>query len=169
VFVIQMTQKTSMEVEMTEQLLDLVNINAVTAHAGPQSLIVVEITGKYYFYRDIANRDYLNTSTFIFGDDVTAIIESAGLASLLDQRVKRMVNLREENTVLLPKSGVIAQPTHLKAMFGELTLDQIKILEDDISGIVPQLQVLLPQNALVDLSRDLVSVLPRRSVMERLL
>lgn len=79
--------------------LDSVNVNAVTALAGPQSLgtsenlpfrfedlgtqanfsvVVVQVSEKYYFYRGIANRTYLKTSELAFGEDVTDILEVTG-------------------------------------------------------------------------------------------
>jgi hypothetical protein len=89
----------------------------------------------------IANRSILNTSNFAFGSDVTKAVESTGLESLLDPRAKRMINLRDTNTVLLPSSGKMALPQDLKDLFQILSLNQIHNLEDDISAIVPQLQV----------------------------
>ncbi|CZR66263.1 uncharacterized protein PAC_16164 [Phialocephala subalpina] len=159
VFVIQMSTQAPPKDGDVKTLLDLVNINAVTALAGPQSLVLVQISEKYYFYRGISNQKHLNTSTLAFGSDVTNVVESAGPQSLLDPRVKRIVNLSEENTVLLPGSGQMVQPQDLKGLFETLSLDRIKNLEDDISGIVPQLQILLNQKDLVDLSRTLISIL----------
>ncbi|KAF8854905.1 hypothetical protein BDZ45DRAFT_656052 [Acephala macrosclerotiorum] len=159
VFIIQMTSEASSKDGDVKALLDLVNINAVTALAGPQSLVLVQISEKYYFYRGIANHVHLNTSNLAFGSDVTTVVESTGLESLLDPRVKRMVDLREANTVLLPTLGQKAPPQNIKDLFGDLSVDQIRDLEDDISAIVPQLQVLFNQKDLVDLSRALISVL----------
>jgi hypothetical protein len=159
IFVVQMVLEATPKDVDVKALLDLVNINAVTALAGPQSLVLVQISGKYYFYRGIANRTHLNTSTLTFGSDVTNIVDFTDLEALLDPSVKRMVNLDEANTVLLPNLGQMAQPHDLKALFENLSLDQIRNLEDDISAIIPQLQVLLNQKDLKDLSRDLISVL----------
>ncbi len=83
-------------------MLDLVNINAVTALAGPQSLVLVQISRNYYFYRGIANRNHLDNSKLRFGADVTEVTKTTPLGSLLDPRVKRMVNISEASTVLLP-------------------------------------------------------------------
>jgi hypothetical protein len=123
-----------------QELLNLVNINSVTALAAPQSLVLVQISEKYYFYRGIANRSVLDTSNLVFGSDVTKIVEATGLESLLDSTVKRIINLGEANPVVLPRSGQMAQPQELKNLFQNLSLDQIRHLEEDISAIVPQLQ-----------------------------
>ncbi|KUJ08263.1 uncharacterized protein LY89DRAFT_339205 [Mollisia scopiformis] len=162
VFVIQTKQAAPSDDGDVKASLDLVNVNAVTALSGPQSLVLVETSGKFYFYRGIANRTHFNTSNLAFGTDVTSIVESTGLGSLLDPRVKRMVNLREPNTVLLPNLGQKAQPEDLKALFEKLSLDQVQCLEHDISAAVPQLQVLLSQKDLMVLSRALISILSKK-------
>lgn len=105
VFVVQMALNALPKDGDVKVLLNLVNINAVTALAGPQSLILVHISGKYYFYRGIANRNHLNTSTLAFGSDITNIVDFTDLEALLDPRVKRIVNLDKANEVLLPNIG----------------------------------------------------------------
>ncbi|KAG4440239.1 hypothetical protein IFR05_004258 [Cadophora sp. M221] len=162
VFVIQMSPDTPPAGPDVTKFLDLVNINAVTALAGPQSLVLVQISEKFYFYRGMADRSHLNTSKMAFGTDVTKTIEDIGLETLIDPRVKRLVNLGKPNTVLLPKSGSMAEPKDLKNLFDSLPLDQIQSLEEDISAIIPQLQVLLSQKDLVELSRVLVSCLSKK-------
>lgn len=67
VLIIQMTLDTPPKDGDVKALLDLVNINAVTALAGPQSLVLVRISESYCFYRGIANRIRLNTSDLAFG------------------------------------------------------------------------------------------------------
>jgi hypothetical protein len=140
-------------------LLNSANINAVTALAGPQSLVLIQISEKYYFYRGLANRTHLNTSGLAFGSDVTSILESVGMESMIDPRVNRMVNLGDANTIILPTSGQLVQPQDLQKLFEELPVDQIQELEDDISAAVPQLQMLLNQKDLQELSKSLVSAL----------
>jgi hypothetical protein len=159
VFVVQMTPEATPKEANPEALLDMVNINAVTALAGPQSLILVQVSSKYYFYRGIANRDHLNTSNLAFGADVSEIAKSTGLKSLLDPRAKRLINLSESNTVLLPSSDLTVLPQVLKDLFANTSLDHLQVIDDDISAIVPQLQVLLNQKDLLEISRALISVL----------
>jgi hypothetical protein len=140
-------------------LLNSANINAVTALAGPQSLVLVQISEKYYFYRGLANRANLNTSRLAFGSDVTSILKSESMESMLDPRVKRVVNLGDANTIILPTSGQLVKPQDLQKLFEELPVDQIQDLEEDISAAVPQLQMLLNQKDLQELSKALVSAL----------
>ena len=140
-------------------LLNSANINAATAMAGPQSLILVQIFNKYYFYRGLANRVLLNTFGLAFGSDVTSVFESMGMDSLIDPRADRMVRLGDTDTVILPKSGQLVQPRDLPMLFEKLQVDQIEDLEEDISQAVPQLQVILNQKDLQELSKTLVATL----------
>ncbi|KAL5337393.1 hypothetical protein BJX70DRAFT_369723 [Aspergillus crustosus] len=142
-----------------QSLLNGANINAVTALAGPQSLVLIQTRDRYYFYRGIANTAYLNTSRLDFGADVTSILESAGVQHILDPRIERVVTLGDANTVLLQSSGQRVQHQDLERLFDDLSVDQLQDLEDDILAAVPQLQVLLNQKNLQALSKTLVSAL----------
>ncbi|KAL2704854.1 hypothetical protein AAEP93_000104 [Penicillium crustosum] len=140
-------------------LLDSANINAVTALAGPQSLVLIQISDRYYFYRGIANRAHLNTSKIEFGTDVTSVLESAGMESMLDPRIERIITLGDAIPIILPNSGQLVQPRHLQNMFEELSVDQLKEMEEDIMSAVPQLQMLLGEKDLRELSKSLVFAL----------
>ncbi|KAJ5773242.1 hypothetical protein N7457_008138 [Penicillium paradoxum] len=140
-------------------LLNSANINAVTALAGPQSLILIQISEKYYFYRGLANRAHINTSRIAFGSDVTAVLESVGMGSILDPRIERIITLGDKNSIILPTSGQFVQPQNLQKLFEELSIDQIKDQEEDIIAAVPQLQMLLDAKDLQELSKALVFVL----------
>lgn len=139
--------------------LNSVNINEVTALAGPQSLVLVQIGARYFFYRGIANRAHLNTASLCFGDDVTAILQSAGAGSILDARIERLISLDEPITVLLPSTGQKVLPNDLKQLFEDLPLENISSLEEDISAAVPQLQAMLSQTDLQQLSIALITTL----------
>lgn len=143
-------------------LLNSANINAVTALAGPQSLVLIQISDRYYFYRGIANRAHINTSTLEFGSDVTSILESIDIEFILESRIERVVTLGHATPIILPTSGQLVQPRNLQRLFEELSIDQIKELEEDILAAVPQLQILLSEKELQELSKSLVSVLSSR-------
>ncbi|KAK4868395.1 hypothetical protein LT330_007117 [Penicillium expansum] len=140
-------------------LLNSANINAVTALAGPQSLILIQISDRFYFYRGIANRAHINTSTLEFGSDVTSILESIDVEFILESRIERVVTLGHATPIILPTSGQLVQPRDLQRLFEELSINQIKELEEDILAAVPQLQILLNEKELQELSKSLVSVL----------
>jgi hypothetical protein len=159
-FIVQLSSQS--EPKNTDDVLSLLNfanINAVTALAGPQSLVLIQISEKYYFYRGLANRAHLNTSGLAFGSDVTSILESVGIESMIDPRVKRIINLNDANTIILPTSGELVRPQDLQKLFETLLVGQIQDLEEDISAAVPQLQMLLNQKDLQELSKALVSTL----------
>ncbi|KAK3318083.1 hypothetical protein B0H66DRAFT_516192 [Apodospora peruviana] len=160
-FIVQLTPENEpMTTEEVLEMLNSANINAVTALAGPQSLVVVQISDKYYFYRGIANRAHLNTSGLVFGSDVTSVIESMGMeSSLIDPRAKRVVNLDDANTIILPASGQLVKPQDLQMLLGNLSVNEIRNLEEDISAAVPQLQMLLNHKDLQELSKVMVSAL----------
>ncbi|KAF2996761.1 hypothetical protein E8E14_003079 [Neopestalotiopsis sp. 37M] len=141
------------------KLLDSTNINAVTALAGPQSLVLVQISNKYYFYRGLANLEHLNTAKLAFGSDVTATIESVGVAFMTDPRVKRVVNLEDANTILLPSTGRSVLVKDLQKLFEDLPIAEIQAMEEDIAAATTQLQMLLNQKDLQELSQNLVAAL----------
>lgn len=159
-FIVRLTPETELkDTNNVISLMNSANINAVTALAGPQSLILVQISEKYYFYRGIANRAHLNTSGLAFGSDVTSVLESVGTGSILDPRIERAINLGGVNSIVLPSTGQLVQPQDLQKLLEEISIDQIQNLEEDISAVVPQLQVLLNQKDLQELSRSLVTAL----------
>lgn len=160
IFIVQLNPQS--EPKNTDEVLSLLNsanINAVTALAGPQSLVLIQISGKYYFYRGLAKREHLDTTKLAFGSDVTAILESVDVEILLDSRAKKVINLDEHNTIILPFSGQFVKPQDLLKLFETLSVDQIRDLEGDINAAVPQLQMLLNQKDLGELSKSLVSAL----------
>ncbi|KAJ5592172.1 hypothetical protein N7537_009076 [Penicillium hordei] len=159
-FIVQLSSQTKPKnTDDIVSLLDSANINAVTALAGPQSLVLIQISDRYYFYRGIANRAHLNTSTIEFGTDVTSILESVGMSSMLDPRIERIITLGDASPIILPTSGQLVQPRNLQNMFEELSVDQLKELEEDILSAVPQLQMLLNEKDLRELSKSLVFAL----------
>ncbi|OQE41305.1 hypothetical protein PENCOP_c005G08651 [Penicillium coprophilum] len=138
-----------------QSLLNSANINAVTALAGPQSLILVQISQRYYFYRGIANRAHMNTSKLEFGADVTSMLEAAGMESILDPRIQRIIALADENPIILPTLGQLVYPQELQKLFEKLPIEKVKELGEDILAAVPQLQMLLNEKDLRELSRAL--------------
>lgn len=160
VFVIQSGHdKEPKDAEEVVELLNGTNINAVTALAGPQSLVLVQILDNYYFYRGIANREVLNTSALSFGADVTFEVLSSGLKSMLDPRIRRIINLNDVNTILMPTSGQWIKPQDLKTILGDIPIQKIEELKEDVFAAVPQLQVLLTQKEVQELSTKLIFAL----------
>lgn len=130
------------------EMLNTANINCVTALAGPQSLVLIQIKETFYFYRGLANLAHLDTTSFTFGSDVTSIVDSVGLDALLDARVPRIVDLDADNLVFLPDRGEFVKPKPLFDTFDGLSLEELETLSRDIQAIAPQLQVMLNQTSL---------------------
>ncbi|CAG8951967.1 hypothetical protein HYFRA_00000702 [Hymenoscyphus fraxineus] len=143
-------------------IMNSANINAVTALAGPQSLVLVQIGERFYFYRGIANRTHLDTSKLAFGSDVTSFVFSLGKEPIIDPRVTRIVNLNSSSSILLPTSEQFIQPKELPDFFTKLPVDKIQDLEEDISAAVPQLQMILDQREIQELSGKLISILQQK-------
>ncbi|KAF5608271.1 uncharacterized protein FSUBG_4807 [Fusarium subglutinans] len=159
-FIVQI--KTKEEHETEEQIsavLSSANINAVTALAGPQSLIVGNIGDKFYFYRGLANFKILDTAKLNFGADITDVITSNSVESLLAPKIPRLVNLSDANTIYLPYSAQVVRPQDLSGIFEGLSIAEINTMHDDITAAVPQLQALLSQKDLQQLSKTLVDTL----------
>ncbi|KAF5694481.1 hypothetical protein FDENT_1093 [Fusarium denticulatum] len=159
-FIVQIKTKEKHETEeQVSTLLSSANINAVTALAGPQSLIVGNIGDKFYFYRGLANHKILDTTKLNFGADITDVITSNSVESLLAPKIPRLVNLSDANTIYLPYSAQVVRPQDLAGIFEGLSIAEINTMHDDITAAVPQLQTLLSQKDLQQLSKTLVDTL----------
>ncbi|KAF4958407.1 hypothetical protein FSARC_11024 [Fusarium sarcochroum] len=160
VFIVQLFPSKKPETaDQVSSALSSANINAVTALAGPQSLILVNIAESFYFYRGLANPTTFDTIKLEFGADVTSIVESTNLNSLLIPKIPRLINLEDENTIVLPSLAQLARPQDLQQLFEQLSISKIKNMHADIEAAVPQLQALLNQKDLQQLSKDLVTTL----------
>lgn len=123
-----------------QKTLNAANINAVTALAGPQSLVLVRIAEKFFFYRGIANRALLNTSRLAFGADVTSqVASSIRLSDLVEPRAQRVVHLGDENAILLPVCGRQVKPAQLRKLFDDLSIEEARSMRDDVAAAIPQL------------------------------
>ncbi|RKK23230.1 hypothetical protein BFJ66_g15754 [Fusarium oxysporum f. sp. cepae] len=159
-FIVQIKTKEKHETEEeVSAVLSSANINAVTALAGPQSLIVANIGEKFYFYRGLANHKILDTTKLNFGEDITEIIMSNSVESLLAPKISRLVNLSDSNAIYLPYSAQVVRPRDLSQIFEGLSIAEINSMHDDITAAVPQLQALLSQKDLQQLSKTLVDTL----------
>ncbi|KAJ5888225.1 hypothetical protein N7495_008266 [Penicillium taxi] len=159
-FIVQLSpQSEPKNADEVLSLLNSANVNAVTALAGPQSLVLVQIFDKYYFYRGLANRAHLNTSELAFGSDVTSLLTSTDIEAILDPRIERIVILGDSTSIILPASGQVIQVQDLQKLFEQLSFEQLQELKEDIYAAVSQLQVLLSRKDLQELSKVLVSAL----------
>lgn len=143
-------------------ILEKMNINAITALAGPQSLVLSQLGTKYYFYRGIANPRLVDASSWKFGQDVTDIVLTHGLVKLAElvhlQSWPRLVDLATENLVHLPKLNQMLRLNDLEESLKNASMDNIMHLKYDITTIIPQLQTLLPQDKLRKACENLITL-----------
>lgn len=167
------------------EVLNATNINAVTALAGPQSLVLVRLAGRYYFYRGLGDGEgELDTAGWSFGRDVTDLIEQvfssinaakidatrssatgeavvSKRSSLVHASALRLVDISQQETlsIILPRSKRTVLISGIKDVFTKASIDEIRDLQHDINSAVSQLQLLLGQKEIQALSASLVAVL----------
>jgi hypothetical protein len=157
-FIVQVIDNKTAENPDILPLLEDLNINAVTALAGPQSLVLAQVGKRYYFYRGIANRECFDTVGMEFGQDVTQLLQTIDFNVLMISRWSRLVNLSEENKVFLPKAKLEILPGELLGTFDGTSLEGIQLLKEDILIAVPQLQALVKQKDLEELCSMLLAI-----------
>jgi hypothetical protein len=163
-FIVQVTdRKTEGNLDILP-LLEGLNINAVTALAGPQSLVLAQVGNRYYFYRGIANRDCFDTVGMEFGHEVTQLLEATDFGALMNARWPRLVNLSEENKVFLLKTKLEILPRELLVTFDGASLEGIQLMKEDILAAVPQLQALMVQKDLEELCARLLAIVQAKIV-----
>jgi hypothetical protein len=156
-FIVQRTVTAPSDSEDVSSLLEKININAVTALAGPQALILVQLGTQYFFYRGIANAKYMDTSNLKFGQDITDLLAQITAEELMDPNWPRLVNLDEENCVYMPKINQTVRLDQLKDTFRLLSDTETREFKDDIVTMMPQLQALLSQDKLQALCSELIA------------
>lgn len=160
-FVLQSTQAdTPVDDADVIPLLNNLNVNAIAALAGPQSLIIVQLGAKYFFYRGIANPDAVDTSAFHFGQEITDLILTHGLKELA-QKIHlrswpRFVDLAKDNAVSLPRAKQMMSLEMIQESFKKASIDDLVTFKLDITMMIPQLQVLLSQDRLFELCQALI-------------
>ena len=82
--------------------------------------------------------------------------------TVLDPRMKRIINMADANSVILPVSEQFVQPRYMSKAFEDMSIEQIHTLEADMAAAVPQLQVLLNQKELQELSGSLITTLSEK-------
>lgn len=147
-------------------LLNNLNVNAITALAGPQSLIVVQLGAKYFFYRGIANPDTVDTSAFRFGQEITDLILTHGLKELADKvhsrSWPRVVDLAKDNPLHLPQMKQMMSLESIRDTFEKASIDDLVTFKLDITMMIPQLQVLLPHDRLLEVCQTLVKLVLKK-------
>jgi hypothetical protein len=138
-----------------EQALNDLNINAVTALAGPQSIILVQDTTGYIFYRGI--RWLRLAKSLKFGDKLTATDVNNWLS--LSVNWNRLYSLDNKQVYYNGQRYNIDQ---IYQMFLSLSISDISSNMDDIADVLTQLQVILSAEEIQSFSTRLMLDLERK-------
>lgn len=160
-FVLQGNQAdTPVDDEDVVSILNSLNVNAITALAGPQSLILAQLGAKYYFYRGIANPDAIDTSALMFGQEITDLVLTHGLRDLAERvhsrSWSRLVDLAKDNPVHLPRSKQMMNLELIRKTFERASIDDLVASKVDITMMIPQLQAILPQDRIFEVCQTLI-------------
>ncbi|KAF3909038.1 hypothetical protein ABW21_db0200935 [Orbilia brochopaga] len=129
-----------------EDLLNDTKINAITALAGPQSIVVVQLGERYYFYRGIRWPGLLDEIPK-FGEDITEAVEAVLGQEPAKHPWKNIVSIGGEE----PKvyfNGTLCSPDELYTNFTSLQLHELESFKLDILDTLAQLQVALSPKVL---------------------
>ncbi|KAJ3125177.1 hypothetical protein HK098_000551 [Nowakowskiella sp. JEL0407] len=150
-------------VEAVEKYLNALNVNAITALSGPQSIVVVKVGSKFLFYRGIRWPGFLDAVPN-FGADVTDLLEK--YLQWTDEKRSvlpwdRLISLSSPLNVYfrnekIPVDGVVEK-------FSLLPLNEMTNFKDDIMDVLIQLQCSLGPEELQKISTALVNDLQKKS------
>jgi hypothetical protein len=144
-------------------LTDL-NINAVTALAGPQSVVVVQLGGNYFFYRGVCWPGVLPVVPG-FGADVTD--EMTALLSNIS--VLRDATFVWPSVVDLSRDGgnvylgtQVVEVSQIGEIFEGMDLQTVLHLRPRIQDVLTQLQCVLNSDNINKVSAELIALLKRK-------
>jgi hypothetical protein len=133
---------------ITKQL-DSICINAVTAMAGPCSLVLVLISNRYYFYRGVNWKGFIANSATEYGQDVTRNMENIEILNSLQYPWPTIADMNEVyyNDLPLPISEA-----------ENIDYSDYKSLYD----LVCQLQVIMSPEALKGILSKILTMLNKK-------
>ncbi|KAJ6257612.1 hypothetical protein Dda_7399 [Drechslerella dactyloides] len=123
-----------------EDLLNDTKINAITALAGPQSVVVVQLGDRYYFYRGIRWAGLLDEIPK-FGEDITEAVEAVLSQTPAKHPWSNITSIGDEPKVYF--RGALCTPDELYTNFTSLQLPELEEFKLDVLDTLAQLQVAL--------------------------
>ncbi|EPS38575.1 hypothetical protein H072_7657 [Dactylellina haptotyla CBS 200.50] len=156
-----------------EDMLNEVKINAITALSGPQSIVVIQLGDRYYFYRGI-RWPGLFEEIPKFAEDITEAIEAIFESQEAPKHPwNNIVSVGGDPTVYF--KNAISTPDELYTNFTSLGLDELENFKPEILDTLSQLQVAMSpkdlpvftsklQNSLKRIIDDLVAPLKKEYV-----
>ncbi|KAK6342947.1 hypothetical protein TWF718_008325 [Orbilia javanica] len=156
-----------------EDMLNEIKVNAITSLAGPQSIVVIQLGDRYYFYRGIRWAGILDEIPK-FGEDITEaiveIIETSSTPSDTQKEVPRqpwsnIVSIEGEANVYF--RGTACSTDDLYNSFTSLKLEELEQFKPDILDTLAQAQVVLSPKELPAFTSKLQSSL--KEMMDRII
>ncbi|KAF3151011.1 hypothetical protein TWF594_008227 [Orbilia oligospora] len=151
-FIVQTTTPLpSQNTVSVEDILNDIKVNAITSLAGPQSIIVIQLGDRYYFYRGIRWTGIFEEIPK-FGEDITETIEeiivSSSARALLDMPSDaprhpwtNIVSIEGDTKVYF--RGTVCSTDDLYTNFTSLKVEELEQFKPDILDTLAQAQVVL--------------------------
>ncbi|KAK6504268.1 hypothetical protein TWF506_002470 [Arthrobotrys conoides] len=175
-FIVQTTTPVpSQSTVSVEDILNDIKVNAITSLAGPQSIVVIQLGDRYYFYRGIRWTGIFEEIPK-FAEDITEAIEEIILASatraLLDmpanspkQPWTNIVSIEGDSKVYF--RGAVCPTDDLYANFTSLKVEELEQFKPDILDTLAQAQVVLSPKELPEFTSKLQNSL--KKMMDQLI
>ncbi|KAK6336275.1 hypothetical protein TWF696_001837 [Orbilia brochopaga] len=136
-----------------EDILNDTKINAITALAGPQSVVVVQLGDRYYFYRGIRWAGLLDEIPK-FGEDITEMVEAVLGQPPAKHPWNNIVSIGGDEPKVYFR-GTLCSPDELYTNFTSLQPDELESFKLEILDTLAQLQVALSPKALPEFTSKL--------------
>jgi len=129
-------EKIFIDSEYREDIMNKVNVNAVTAMAGPNSIVVIEFGGKVFFYRGVRWVGFLDDIPS-FGEDVSFLLDKVNEFSVSENK-NPWETLQKKDTSLIFFGGKEMKTSELLEEFKGLTLTTLNNNKEDILDVLTQ-------------------------------
>lgn len=140
-----------------EQLLNGVNINAITAMAGPNAIVLVKIQNRYFFYRGTRWTGLLDKIPH-FCEDVTTIMENVSNFATTNPKFPwTTIQSKGDNNIVFQRQKLSLD--ELQTRISEMGFDDLIEFKEDILDSLTQLQVILTPLELKTFSETMQVVL----------
>ncbi|RVD82590.1 uncharacterized protein DFL_007012 [Arthrobotrys flagrans] len=177
-FIVQTTAPLPSQKQNTVSVEDILNdtkVNAITSLAGPQSIVVIQLGDRYYFYRGIRWTGIFEEIPK-FGEDITEaivdIIQTPATHALLDipseapkQPWTNIVSVEGDTKVYF--RGTVCSTDDLCTNFTSLKLEELEQFKLDILDTLAQAQVVLSPKELPEFTSKLQNAL--KDMMDQLI
>ncbi|KAK6532859.1 hypothetical protein TWF281_007032 [Arthrobotrys megalospora] len=161
-FIVQTTTPLpSQSTASVEDILNDIKVNAITSLAGPQSIVVIQLGDRYYFYRGIRWTGLFEEIPK-FGEDITEAIEEiiktpAVQTDAPTQPWSNIVSIEGDTKVYF--RGTVCSTDDLYTNFTSLKLEELEKFKPDILDTLAQAQVVMSPKDLPEFTSKLQNAL----------